>query len=435
MKKILKKTLAFAVVAAMFMTGTSVYAGELTGLDATTEGAAAVENEQAGSVNLLKSTPLVENAEILKGDAREAEPVEVKALKGAATLTAKTMTYQGATKPSEPAWLYTSGGSSYYVYSVDVKTSGKLYIDAYADANNTSGTSVVVGTYDGSTITHWGSSAYLSPGQEQDGFGGIDVKKGTYWIGIQSSSEAYVAAIAYTFSSATRTLKAGKTMLAPGYKDDYSYTKCLFKIKPAKTGYIKVTAEEFGYTSTSGDITLLNKNKKAVSDKLTFSKGTYSNPVYFGVKKGVTYYIKATNFAGNSENCNVFGVKYTNSKVSYSSLSKKSKAKKLKRKGSYKSNVLLANNKSASQWYKFKVTSKRKTVVKVDARKVKSGTLKIAVYAGSKKIGSSTVTKGDVNAYTVTNSTSYGKAKAGTYYVKITKTKKCNGVYKVKYAQ
>ena len=97
-----------------------------------------------------------------------------------------------------------------------------------------------------------------------------------------------------------------------------------------------------------------------------------------------------------------------------------------------------ANNKSGNQWYKFKVTKKRKTVIKVDAKNLVSGTTKISVYAGSKFIGSSTISNGrggDVNAFTVTNSTTYGKANSGTYYVKIHKSQKANGVYKIKYAQ
>ena len=220
-------------------------------------------------------------------------------------------------------------------------------------------------------------------------------------------------------------------MLAPTKKDNGNYRTCYFKIKPTKSGYIKVTPKVYG-TTPSGDITLLNKSKKAVSTKVTSSS---SNTVYFGVKKGNTYYLKITKVYGSYSSFYIFGMKFTNVKAPIRSNTKKSKSKKLTRKGSYISTTMVANNKSGNQWYKFKVTKKRTTKIKVDASKVKSGTTKVTFYYGSKKIDSSSVVNGKVNTYTITYSTTYGKAQKGTYYVKIHKGQKANGVYKIRYAQ
>ena len=433
MKKVLRKTVAFAVVAAMFLTGSSVFAGEqLTGVDKNASGPATVDRVQA------------EATDVLKGEAREAEPVGVKSLKGAADFTAKTLTYKGTPKPAYQRDYYVPGDDTYYYASVDVKTKGVLCVDAIASSANSYGLTVYVGGDHGLT-------QYISPGQTATGIGAVAVSSGTYYIGFKSTGNVSAnfdfRAYVYSSKSPSVLLKAGKIMLTPGNRYVYSSdddmfhptaTTRLFKIKPAKSGYIKVTLKERGYSSSSGYVTLLNKNKKAVSKKLSFISGSSTSKAVFGVKKGVTYYIKVANCSGSSSKAFVYETKFSNVKATVRSNTKKSKAKKLTRKASYISTVMPANNKSGNQWYKFKVTKKRKTVIKVDAKNLVSGTTKISVYAGSKFIGSSTISNGrggDVNAFTVTNSTTYGKANSGTYYVKIHKSQKANGVYKIKYAQ
>ena len=128
-------------------------------------------------------------------------------------------------------------------------------------------------------------------------------------------------------------------------------------------------------------------------------------------------------------------MKFTNTKATARSNTKKSKAKKLTRKASYISTVMLANNKSGNQWYKFKVTKKRTTKISVDTIRVKSGTVKMTVYCGKKKIDTVTLSNGVRKPYTITYSTTWGKAKRGTYYVKIHKSKKATGQYRIKYVK
>ena len=120
-----------------------------------------------------------------------------------------------------------------------------------------------------------------------------------------------------------------------------------------------------------------------------------------------------------------YGIKYSikGGKVGKSS---KSKATKLKRKGSYKAKILLADNKSGNQWFKFKVTKKRKTQINIDATNIESGEVTAVFYRGKEKISTWTVWNGQVNPFS-----SVGKLPKGTYYVKITKSKKASGQYRI----
>ena len=347
---------------------------------------------------------------------------------------AKTLNY-ASSKPGSPKVIKTKDDGSYKWYSIGVHTSGKLYVDVGSASYNENSVSVVVSTTK-STSGSKGSTGYVSPGTDEYGIGGVDVKAGkVYYVGIQSYSYAVAAARAYVYSYKTRTLKAGKTMIAPGYKG-YSYkdSAVKYKIKPKKTGYMLVDVEEYGtgYAS-AGYVQLLNKKKKAVSDKLWFYEGSNTSYVVFGVKKGTTYYLKATDFSGSYDNCYVYGIahKIKKSPVRYNKTRRK--ALKLKRKGAYKKTTIPANNKSGNQWYKFRVTKKRTTKIKLDTTYIKSGTIKLTLYAGGKKIDSTTVSNGDVHTYTITHSTTWGKANRGTYYLKIHKSKKATGQYKIKY--
>lgn len=87
------------------------------------------------------------------------------------------------------------------------------------------------------------------------------------------------------------------------------------------------------------------------------------------------------------------------------------------------------------QWYKFKVPKKQKTVLKVNAANIKSGSAKLILYYGKKKIGSSTISKGYKYTFKITNGTTYGKANKGTYYAVISTSAKCSGQYKIQYSK
>ncbi len=346
-------------------------------------------------------------------------------------MSAATINYSTSTK-GDATTISTSGGSNYYVYSVEVKTSGKLYMDALAYNSNSSSCYVDLGTYDGSVFNH-GSSTYLSAGSEKDGIGGYDVKKGTYWVGIQSSSSASAYVRAYVIPYSTRKLPAGKMMIASGYKNSYQDSAAKFKIRPTKSGYITVTLKQYGYDSSSGYVTLLNSKKRAVSDKLWYYSSSTTSYVVFGVKKGVTYYLRVNSCQGSSSYQYAYGIKFKQKAALLKKNIKKSKSLLLKRKAKYKSMTRQATGKAMNQWYKIRVPRKQKTQVRVDASKVKSGSAKITLYYGSKKIDSATIYLGKINTFNITYSTTYGQAMKGTYYIKVTTSKKCSGMYKIRY--
>ncbi len=117
------------------------------------------------------------------------------------------------------------------------------------------------------------------------------------------------------------------------------------------------------------------------------------------------------------------------------SLSKKSSAKTLVRKATSTPTLFTANGVTEIEWYKFKVTSKRKTVISVDASEMRGSDQKLTIttYKGSTKIDTNTLYPGQSGKITITYGTTYGKANAGTYYVKVTKTSKLSGKYRIKY--
>ncbi len=341
-------------------------------------------------------------------------------------IKATTLTYN-TTKLDPAEIMNCPSDSTYLIRPITVNTSGKLYIAATADSANTGSVFISLGATNAFTSSDplWS----VSPGKTDKGIGGIDVTAGTYYIGVRSYYGGAVKVQPYVYSYATRTLPAGLMMLTSGYKGNYVDSAALFRIKPAKTGYIRVTAKEYGYSTSGGYVTLLNASKKAVSDKLWYYSSSKTSYIAFGVKKGVTYYLKANGLAGIES----YGIKY---KVYGSALRKnttKKKAKTLKRKAKFISTAIPANGKKGNQWYKFKVPKKQATQIRINMANVKSGKMKATVYYGKKKVASTSLVNGTTNTLKLTYSTSYGKAKKGTYYLKLSKSAKTNGSYKIRY--
>ena len=350
-------------------------------------------------------------------------------------MTAATLNYSSS-KMNEATLISTSGGDTYYVYSIAVKATGKLYVNAYANASNSASAKIIVGAVSGSVISHFESGdRYVYPGNTETFIGAYDVKKGkTYYVGIQSSYAAEASVAAFVIPYSTRTLKAGKTMITSGYKGSNNKDSVArFKIKAKKTGHITVYLKRYGLNTAYGYVTLLNSKKKAVSDKLIFNSSFSSDYVVFGVKKGTTYYLKVSGCQGSYDNGYAYGIKYSIKAATLKKNKSKRTAVTLKRKAKAKSITRPATGKKMTQWYKFIVSKKQKTIFRVDASAVKSGKATITLFYGSKKIASDTITNGKINNYTITNGTTYYKANKGTYYVRITSNAKCNGMYKVRY--
>ena len=107
---------------------------------------------------------------------------------------------------------------------------------------------------------------------------------------------------------------------------------------------------------------------------------------------------------------------------------KKSKAVTLKRKKTKKGMIQAgAGKKDATNWYKLKLTKKRK--VTIDVTSNSNDAFKISIYKGGRRIGTKTVyNRASGPIYSI------GKWPKGTYYVKVQrKNTKSSGWYTLKW--
>ena len=435
----------------MVFTSTFAFAGESQAADSEDVNQDAIQVELNGqdvdeqAVQAEEQAIVQEQAEAdLEAAAEEDSDFQVMATDSADRIKAVALNYSNS-EPSKSymEYIYCTSADSYTYYEITAGTSGMLWFDAVPLNDNERYTSAQLGTYNAST-GKWVLSGYsvgFSAGKDgYDTGGGIDVKAGgKYCIAVKSSTlNDGLVILPYVIPYETRTLAAGKTMIASGYtraNGTFENKAGLFKIKPSKSGYITVSLKVYGYDTSFGYVTLLNSSKKAVSDKLWYYEGSKTSYIRFGVKKGTTYYLKVNGAAGSLSEQYAYGIQYKVTSAAVKKNTTKKKATNLKRKAKYTAVAMPATGKKATQWYKFKVTKQRATQIKVDATNVKSGKTTITIYCGKKKVGSSTISNGYVNTYTVTHSTKYGKAKKGTYYVKISKNAKANGAIKIKYAK
>ena len=99
--------------------------------------------------------------------------------------------------------------------------------------------------------------------------------------------------------------------------------------------------------------------------------------------------------------------------------------------------LFVASTSTNTDWYKIYVSSKRTTQFSINTSGIKTGTIFVSVYRGSKKIGSTIEIKPYSNGgtYSITYGTTYGKANSGTYYIKVVKGTKANGKYSIRYVK
>ena len=337
----------------------------------------------------------------------------------------------------------TASGSDAYdesgVCPVTVNRPGLLFVKVKADSSNDSEIKVTVATEfkDGNAVhKSYVTEGTVAPGETVNFIGGMDVLRGrTYYVGIRSSSRGDKAHInPFLITNDILTLRPGALMNLPGREQGAKNTQ-LVRFTATKTGYVKADLKELGKKSADGYITLSIGLDVVLSDKLKYHYPSNTDYVVFGVKEGKTYYLKCYLTGGDKDHGYTYNVIWNNYSAKYRDNKKKADAKTLKRGADAISCARPATNKEMEQWYKIKVTKKRKTVVKVNAVNVKSGSTKITFYYGKKKIKTKTVPNGDVTAYKISYGGTKGKAKKGTYYMKITSSKHMSGMYKMKYAQ
>ncbi len=440
MTKLRSKVLSMILVLALVFTSTGVVFGAETGLQKVPVQEKAAEAD-AAALNAGDEV-IVEQEAVDKG-----EKLNIGTSTTAATINATTILNSKTTKSKK---TYIISPDSRVVIPVKAKSTGMMYLDAKNVNGNTDDTISVYlcDTLSDATANNGRSYEwhYLDGGESAIGDERMPVTKGrTYYISIESESynnyPASISVTPYVYTTGQRTLSQGtsKWTIVSGATAGTSATTTWFKIKPDRTGQMTVTLSEFDSRyASSGKVRLYNSKKKALSNEVYYYSGDSADRVYFGVKKGTTYYLKVTNCTGWSSKQYKYGIKYSVKKKTDRNLAAKSKAKTLKRKAKATESLFVASTKSSTDWYKIRVTSKRETVIYVDTTGIKSGKVTITAYKGSKRIGQRYVIYpnniyGNKEELSLTYSTTRGKANAGTYYFKVVKSTKASGSYKIRY--
>ncbi len=244
---------------------------------------------------------------------------------------------------------------------------------------------------------------------------------GTYYLRFESGSSTYNPPN-YTnsfslgvaeFSNTVKTIKSGQTMRF--WSDDSSDYR-LFKYVATSTGMLTVT----GNADNSSYVTLLDSSKKVISE----SRSLYSSSSYtgrFAVKKGKTYYLKIYSYCYSTPSA----FKVSQKKITEKSGSKKKKAKTVKAKKTIKGTLI--NGTGEIDWYKFKVTKKKKVTITFKSYTDDFTYMEVFNSKG-RSIGYCS------NCQQVKKLQSVGKLSKGTYYIKIYKYNKIKGsVYDLKW--
>lgn len=240
---------------------------------------------------------------------------------------------------------------------------------------------------------------------------------GTYYIG----AYAYNLPVGTTINMAAAYTSGGDRTIVPGQQYAVGMSDAqsnYFAIKATQTGYLQVNAGEYA------NVSLYSSSKKALSN----TTSTSYLPTY-GVKKGNTYYVKVD--MGYISYFSKYGylLQVNNVKITEKSGKKRTKAKTIKKKKTKKGTIIAGS--SQADWYKVKLTSKKKLTVTMKGA-TNSG-LKLTIYdkKGKKLSGASTTFRYYSKSVGLK---SYSKLPKGTYYIKVSRAdKKSSGWYSLKW--
>lgn len=251
----------------------------------------------------------------------------------------------------------------------------------------------------------------------------LSLGKGTYRVLI--SGYDYLNGLRYT-SIRTEIPQFLPAKNATIVRDDNFYLKSAYyvKVKAKKTGVLTIKP-----LANSMYVRLVNANKKALSTDEYYYKGSTAS---YGIKKGVTYYVKVTSSMRAR-----YTMKFTS--INEKSGSKKSKAVKLSKKNRWKHGTLIAGTKTAD-WYKIKLNKKSKLTIILKPQIC--NVMKFSVYGpNGKRWGDVAKVTPYANGaeqkyqlYTTNWFSKNYKIGAGTYYVKIERgSKYTSGSYSIKW--
>lgn len=250
---------------------------------------------------------------------------------------------------------------------------------------------------------------------------------GTYYIKFNSYSyddkEVYTNTFTvqtgfYTFDA--KAIKDGETI---SYYRNSGDDKYVFNYTATKTGKVTVTIPY----SMGSYLTFIDSGK-TVCERKWVDDYVNNNQASFAVKKGKTYKFEVTSNGTSGGKVQSFSLKETAIKAK--SGAKRAKAVNVK-KGKTVKGLIVTGEKKAN-WYKF--TVKKKKPVKITLDGDAENSLKFTIYNKKGKKIDSTTYSGYKREFKLTYSTTYGKANAGTYYIKIEKANaNSNAVYSMKW--
>lgn len=268
-----------------------------------------------------------------------------------------------------------------------------------------------------------GYARYLSSSSMESDLEAKVPAKGTYYLKLSLSSyaeaDASLTITPYSFSSENKTLK-NKEWIG-SYPMSYD-SQISHKITINKPGYIMVEGASLGEYSSSISVTLLN-SKKAKLSELEYLSKTQGYATYFAVNKG-TYYI-------NAKSSDVYKLRYSFVAVAEKPGSTKAKAVTIGKGKTVKGLVQATDSTTKADWYKVKLTSKRKLAFDIYAKSNES--IKFEIIPASKNVilWGSTITLYDFEGGEYSTKETMP---VGTYYIKVTKrAKTSSGYYTIKF--
>lgn len=319
--------------------------------------------------------------------------------------------------------------SEYYIntdgrqlYRLDVVQSGALEISMYAQ--NSGYISVEMHQQaDGSDLpTYIGFPCTTDRNNQYTAYQYL--KKGTYYLRFpQNSYRLYLL----LYPSTSRTIKTGSTVAA--YCD--SVISDTFTYKATETGYVTFTQKRLVETAAPMSVSFYDEKGKKITDVV--SDHEIATEIVLPVMKGKTYKIKIKTLSVDGQQYYQLNVKFT--AFTEKNGSKKSEATTLKLKNTATGMVYAEDSTKTADWYK--VSNPKDQKLKLDYEgNVTSGSINLIIYnQKGKKLGTYYLmpTKGKTATYKLLNTNNSSIIPKGTYYIKITKSRKQTaGVYDIK---
>lgn len=247
------------------------------------------------------------------------------------------------------------------------------------------------------------------------------LEKGTYYMQLPEGNFQVKACL---YPSTSRTLKLDQWTSA---FSDYNHIT-YFTYKPESNGYLTLYEETLIGTHSSAGITLCNSKGKSLVNNMTYDND--KDKIVYALKKGTTYKIKV--YATEPNRVQFYRLKAKFTKRTEKSGSSQKKAVSVSFGKTAKGMVFAEDSISKGDWYK--VTNPKKQEVKITyGGSITSGSMLLGIYrASGKKFASYAVVShvGESTEYVITDKNGIVTLPKGTYYFKITKSRKeASGVY------